>query len=458
MFNYSIQLQAFRDDEVVLPNPIRETLLARRAANRDRIISRQESFFPYAKISAASFVPQGSMAINTAIKKVFDAEEYDIDDGLVINRSQLVNAKGEELTADAARTTLCAMLADARFVQPPRLMDNCARVFYAASDDEKHHVDIPIYREWNDGNGSLLEIASKDGWKESNPRQVTTWFCDLVKQRNEASAGWGTQTRQLVQLLKRYCRSRAEWLDLLPNGMKLTMLVVEVCGSFEPRLDLAFYNMLSALSLRLLLSKEVSNLAHPDKPKITRDAADENMVALKAKVDEALVVLRALVANSKATTDDARGSWEKVLNAGGFFEDFDNIAKATSVRTPAWCRLPPWPIELSCPLEVTASVACQPLVNDASAVPKEVEILFEAKVPDDVRGFDIHWQVVNTGDEAAAANCLRGSIEKSESAGRGGRFHRTEPTGYRGRHWIEAFAVRRGKCIGRSGRFYVNIE
>lgn len=455
MFNYSIQLQAFRDDEVVLPSPIRETLLARRAANRDRIIARQESYFPNAKISAESFVPQGSMAINTAVKKVFDAEEYDIDDGLVISRSQLVNAKGEELTADAARNTLCAMLGDARFVRAPTLMDNCARVFYATSDDEKHHVDIPIYREWNDGNGNHLEIASKDGWKESNPQQVTTWFRDLVEQRNKESAGWGTQTRQLVQLLKRFCRSRAEWLDLLPNGMKLTMLVAELSRAFDPRLDLAFYNLLTALSFRLLISKEVSNLAHPDEPKITRAVADENMVALKAKVDEALVALHSLTSNSNAATSDARAAWERVFNTD-FFADFDNVTKSAAACADGTPR-PPWPMALTCTVEVTAKVSSQPLEND-TAVPKEVSIVFEAKVPAGVRGFDLHWQVVNTGEEAKAAKDTRGEFLQNGQAGHGGRYHRTESTRYHGRHWIEAFAVSDGKCIGRSGHFYVNIE
>lgn len=62
--------------------------------------------------------------------------------------------------------------------------------------------------------------------------------------------------------------------------------------------------------------------------------------------------------------------------------------------------------------------------------------------------FDIFWQVVNTGNEAAGKNGLRGEIFKGENE----RWERSE---YKGKHWIEAFIVVNGECVTKSGPFFV---
>jgi len=69
--------------------------------------------------------------------------------------------------------------------------------------------------------------------------------------------------------------------------------------------------------------------------------------------------------------------------------------------------------------------------------------------------YNIKWRVVNTGEEAKIANCLRGGFEASDT--HGSRF---ESTAYRGVHWVEAMAVnkRTGTIQGMSERFYVAVE
>lgn len=65
----------------------------------------------------------------------------------------------------------------------------------------------------------------------------------------------------------------------------------------------------------------------------------------------------------------------------------------------------------------------------------------------------IKWQVVNTGFSARAAKCLRGGFDHSGP-------DIWEHTAYRGKHWVECFAVnlKKGICLARSGRFYINIS
>lgn len=82
-------------------------------------------------------------------------------------------------------------------------------------------------------------------------------------------------------------------------------------------------------------------------------------------------------------------------------------------------------------------------------VPKHLSLWFDLRtnVP---QPFDVYWQVVNTGAEARSESGLRGKIFR-DGVGR------WESTLYRGTHWIEAFVVKNGVCVARTGRRYVKI-
>lgn len=88
------------------------------------------------------------------------------------------------------------------------------------------------------------------------------------------------------------------------------------------------------------------------------------------------------------------------------------------------------------------------------SVPKEIALRFEATT-NAPEPYKVHWQVVNTGDEALRASGLRGSFYDGE--GPYGRV-RWEATLYAGTHWAEAFIVKNGVSVARSGRTYVRIR
>jgi len=70
--------------------------------------------------------------------------------------------------------------------------------------------------------------------------------------------------------------------------------------------------------------------------------------------------------------------------------------------------------------------------------------------------FEVYWQVVNTGAEAARRWQLRGTIEPSRTWGTGGRIQ-TETASYEGTHTIEAFVVTDDDCRARTGPFEVRV-
>ena len=91
-------------------------------------------------------------------------------------------------------------------------------------------------------------------------------------------------------------------------------------------------------------------------------------------------------------------------------------------------------------------------VSNSSPLPKRADLVFEAET-DVPKPYSVHWQVVNTGDEAYRAGSLRGDFYESNKTGR----TRTESTLYTGMHWVECFVVKNGVCVARSGEFVVNI-
>ncbi len=326
MFDYSERIEAFRDERVRLSSEFREKLLAHRKANRDRLINRLPSFIPGISIGESSFRPQGSFAMGTVIQTRFVDEEYDIDDGLVLWKHQLVDENGVELTAQQVKEKVRDALKDDRFSRQPKICGNCVRVFYADEDEEKHHVDFPVYWRYFDANGNKVrELAGENGWIASDPTQVNKWMDDEVESRNKTTAGWGTQFRHLIQLLKRFCRSRSDW-DL-PNGMKLAMLVAERQPVFEVRIDIAFRELLKSLHYRLTWDKVIRNLADPTRPPITRTASDQNVIDLQSRIGEALDQLATLDRAEANNVDSARSVWDWVFKSDGFFAEFDRERK-----------------------------------------------------------------------------------------------------------------------------------
>ena len=85
------------------------------------------------------------------------------------------------------------------------------------------------------------------------------------------------------------------------------------------------------------------------------------------------------------------------------------------------------------------------------SLPKNVSLKFVLST--NVRQpFEVRWQIVNTGDEAASAGQLRGGFESDLST------THWESTLYAGTHWVEAFVLKEGMCVARSGKTLVQIR
>ena len=98
-------------------------------------------------------------------------------------------------------------------------------------------------------------------------------------------------------------------------------------------------------------------------------------------------------------------------------------------------------------------------INSGTKVSAERAIRFKAWT-NAREPFDIWWQIVNTGKHAAARNGLRGGFQRGRTLKNkpAQSLYNWEVTAYTGSHWVECFVVKDGVCVGRSGRFVVNIK
>lgn len=75
--------------------------------------------------------------------------------------------------------------------------------------------------------------------------------------------------------------------------------------------------------------------------------------------------------------------------------------------------------------------------------------------------YEVFWQVVNTGAQAQIDNGLRGDFFRAKTVSgqqNTNQLSNWERSKYKGKHWIEAFLLKDGYLVARSGQFFVNIN
>jgi hypothetical protein len=77
------------------------------------------------------------------------------------------------------------------------------------------------------------------------------------------------------------------------------------------------------------------------------------------------------------------------------------------------------------------------------------KLLFSVGVCSASGPYEVYWKIRNTGPAATDAGQLRGDIHKSPT--------KTEPTKFRGHHWVECYIVQEGRCVAKN-RYSVRIR
>lgn len=151
------------------------------------------------------------------------------------------------------------------------------------------------------------------------------------------------------------------------------------------------------------------------------------------------------------------------------FEETDETRKQSSNLTLSdfsHVHKPAWDIKLNKKYKVRLDayvyrdkMKLGGLNTNGRVLPSDLYIKFVARTK--ARGnYEVHWQVVNTGDHARNEGGLRGEFFQAKF--RGGvesndPLVNWEHTEYTGKHWIQCFIVKDNVCVGQSKKFYVNV-
>lgn len=188
----------------------------RRSANRDRL---RKGLTDDGDPQPVEFVEQGSYAMKTMVRS--ENEASDIDDGVVFKRDDLKGERGADKTPRDTKEMVCrAITKNGKFKTEPDVRKNCVRVYY----DDGFHVDIPVYRTWEEDGNTRKQLAASSDWRDSAPEDITEWFVRQVAEKSPETVG-SRQMRRIVRLLKYWAKSRASWV--MPSGFVLSVLVDE---------------------------------------------------------------------------------------------------------------------------------------------------------------------------------------------------------------------------------------
>ncbi len=426
--------------------------------------------------------PQGSFLLGTVIKPL--EEDYDLDfvclfeKGLDLSSQETYQLIGARLRANG---TYASML-------EPK--NRCWRLVYAGD----FHMDIiPAIPDLERGNTAIL-VPDREvtDWTKSDAKGYAAWFKGKMQaQFNLVRASLAqkdkkeieeipehlvkTELQRAVQLMKRH-RDMAFQGDKdkdKPISIIITTLaglVYEAQGYQE--------NLFQTLRLMAEYMPQRVNTSIPRIPNPTNheeDFADKWIDQPKrenaffdwtAQLQDDLDELEEC-SSLKFCEERLKQMFGESVVAESIKElsTASPIVVATKSRFDVTHKKPlEWTFKPSCSVTikaikksgVTKGVMPKEFNNNSSHLIKGLSLVYTAITNAD-GVFEVQWQVVNTGYQAKINNQLRGEFYPSSGMNTEG-FFRKESTRYTGMHWVEAFIVKNGYCIARSGEFVINIK
>jgi len=435
-----------------------------------------------------SVYTQGSFRLGTVIRPLNDDDVYDLDlacevmEVPFITSKDLKNKVGDILSNSKRYST---MLEEKK---------RCWRIEY--SDEAQFHMDItPAVPDKKAQDAILVTNKNDNGsysFSFSNPKGYSEWFekrkatSEMIRKAAifEAAGVEPVKTKnnkvklplqRSIQILKRHRDKMFEPnQDDKPISIIITTLAAKAYNG-----EVGVYDAMKRILETMATFIEITDGKYyiPNPSNAHENFADkwnnkpEKATAFfdwvnKAKED--------IIMGSSAITDDYTileeslgetvvGRAVSVITEIMDDSNFSDIANSSPViknalsvhyRQKAPFKLPKHQT-LGIKATVTSNARSYLYKNNGDPIPKNCGIDFNLLVSPTLLngGYTVKWQVVNTGDEAQRANSLRGGFETKVNST---KWH--EETEYQGTHYVQAFLLKRGKCIAMTREFVVNIQ
>ena len=426
---------------------------------------------------------QGSFSVGTVVKP--SNEDFDLDFVcLMENDPGLSSQETFQLIGERLKS-------NDNYKNKLEQKNRCWRVSYEGD----FHLDVipAVPDKERKGTAILIPDQKFTTWVKSDPKGYQVWFRKCMHKQNDIEKNLlaqfyencledipdyfkKTELQMAVQLLKRH-------RDLLFQGSNnkdkpISIIITTLAArAFE---DFGFQNDL--LKTLELLGEQMSLHINQNVPRIPNptnrgeDFADkwedhpEREKAFYGWVEKLINDIYSL--EDFSSTDEINSKIKQMFIVRGQNEISNKSSDSTSVLLSkinphlVLHREDPalkWLMKLT----PEKSVKVSGFINQKNShdnefysncfpLEKGLSLHFLARPTNIDRPYEVHWQVVNTGKEAQYAENgagLRGGFYESNS-----NHRRNESTQYSGVHWIEAFIIKDGVCLARSGEFIVNIK
>lgn len=412
MYDLNTKFNKFYTNDVVLPNEDQVNLREKKDLNIDRLKDglKEHNEEKKTSYSVVDTVEQGSMAMSTITQN--DENEYDIDVAIIFEKSNLPD--GTTATKNIIEDALKRKCT--QFKTEPEALTNAIRVEYA----DGYHVDFAVYRRFiNTSNEYEYEHCGSE-WRSRDPRAITNWF----NKKNTAANG---KIREVVRLLKMFCKSRSGWL--MPGGL-IQSVLVEECLQSKDKIQETFYYTIEAIRDRLTTNKAVNNPVDTT-VSLLLTAKDDQKV--KNLGDRLTTYLKKLDVLFKTDCNDTKAisAWNDFFKHS-YWEEL--ITQTNENSSFVKSSLLHYKVDIEAQVEWKPGIKI-PFKTLGGKIPKKRKIHFVA-VPNFTDYTAITWEIINTGDECGAD---KGHIRTGIS--------NIENTAYRGKHSVECRVYRNGELM-----------
>jgi len=453
-----------------------------------------------------SIYPQGSFALGTVIKPIYDTDDYDLD--LVCEFDKQYDLSAKQLKLDVMKPLLISYRKTRKEIEEKR---RCWHVEY--DHIPNFHMDVipsinkSIYIDITDHD----EDIDKYDYIGSNPKGYIEWFNGRKSERRKAiyqaylfenkntikcqadvekikEYKLKTPLQKAIQLLKRHRDIMLEKDDknTKPISIIITTLAAELYKNEDNILDTLTTILNNAE--KYILDHKVDGKYHIDNPSYT-GIKKENFADKWNEHNDRAEAFFNWLDNAKTVfiySPSEVQSENDIANILGmalgdnlirrvYLDNEDVIKSLNKKKDDTSAALVPYkvksilaaPHRLPCPwgtpkgsrvfISATATDLASrqfKYINDGPAIAKGTSLDFRALFGGISQPFNVRWHIVNLGSEATSHHCLRGNFEISNV----GKFTRHEETEYTGSHSIQCFITKHNQCVAKSDIFIVNVE
>jgi len=247
------------EKNISITTPKKKKLISSRQALEKKIV---EHFKLKKNLPIPKFYIQGSYKMGTMV--IAKDGTYDVDLGIYFLTKPTV-------TADTLKSNvLDAVKKHTEGGAANR--DKCIRVVYKGDFD----IDLPVYYKTATDKHPFL--ATKNGWKESDPKELCDWF---EKKKNASG-----QMVRIVKYMKSWAHNRAK---KMPSGIAISVWVA-TCYQPNQRDDVSLFETLKVIKSKLFCEISCENPASPKDDfcaKLSSDQKDNFRDAFKSFINAA---------------------------------------------------------------------------------------------------------------------------------------------------------------------------